>query len=71
MSEARTVGARLLRMGASAVGRSPNFTIYDEDDTLSVVKRAMDRHSISKKTWLRVFISKIARESILTARACR
>ncbi len=45
------IGARLLRMGAAAVGRAPNFTIYDEDDTLSVVKRAMDRHSISKKTW--------------------
>ncbi len=45
------IGARLLRMGASAVGRTASFTIYDEDDTLSVVKRAMDRHSISKKTW--------------------
>ena len=28
-----------------------SFTIYDEDDTLAVVKRAMDRHSISRKTW--------------------
>ena len=45
------IGARLLRQGASAVGRTPSFTIYDEDDTLAIVKRAMDRHSISKKAW--------------------
>jgi DNA helicase-2/ATP-dependent DNA helicase PcrA len=45
------IGARLLRAGAHAVGRTPRFTIYDEDDTLSVVKRLMDRHTISRKTW--------------------
>src|SRR5687768_2282669 len=45
------IGARLLRQGANAVGRTASFTIYDEDDTLAVVKRAMDRHSISRKTW--------------------
>src|SRR5687768_9707524 len=33
------IGARMLRMGAAAVGRSASFTIYDEDDTLAVVKR--------------------------------
>src|SRR5688572_12505824 len=45
------IGARLLRQGAHAVGRTPSFTIYDEDDSLSVVKRVMDRKSISRKTW--------------------
>ena len=45
------IGARLLRQGAHAVGRTPSFTIYDEDDSLAVVKRIMDRKSISRKTW--------------------
>jgi DNA helicase-2/ATP-dependent DNA helicase PcrA len=43
------IGARLLRANAALVGRSPNFTIYDEDDSLGVVKRLMERHRISAK----------------------
>ena len=45
------IGARLLRAGAPVVGRTPRFTIYDEDDTLAVVKRLMDRTDVSRKTW--------------------
>lgn len=45
------VGARLLRANASLVGRSPNFTIYDEDDTLAVVKRVMDARGIVPRDW--------------------
>jgi DNA helicase-2/ATP-dependent DNA helicase PcrA len=45
------IGARLLRANAALVGRSSAFTIYDEDDTLAVVKRLMERHRISSKTW--------------------
>jgi DNA helicase-2/ATP-dependent DNA helicase PcrA len=45
------IGARMLRQGPQAVGRTASFTIYDEDDTLSVVKRLMDRHGISRRTW--------------------
>ena len=41
------VGARLLRREAARVGRSPNFTIYDEDDALSIVRRVMDALKIS------------------------
>ena len=43
------IGARLLRASASLVGRTPSFTIYDEDDALNVVKRIMERHRLSPK----------------------
>jgi len=45
------VGARLLRANASLVGRAPNFTIYDEDDTLAVVKRVMETRGITPREW--------------------
>ena len=45
------IGARLLRANAALVGRSSAFTIYDEDDTLAVIKRLMQRHRVSPKTW--------------------
>src|SRR5215217_4857562 len=37
------IGARMLRVHAPAVGRTANFTIYDEDDTLGAIKRIMER----------------------------
>ena len=43
------IGARLLRQHAHLVGRTPNFTIYDEDDTLNTIKRLMERYKISPK----------------------
>jgi DNA helicase-2/ATP-dependent DNA helicase PcrA len=43
------IGARILRMHAALVGRTPSFTIYDEDDSDAVVKRLMERHAISPK----------------------
>jgi DNA helicase II / ATP-dependent DNA helicase PcrA len=46
-----SLGARLLRANAHLVGRTPAFTIYDEDDSLSVVKRIMEKHSISPREW--------------------
>jgi DNA helicase-2/ATP-dependent DNA helicase PcrA len=45
------IGARMLRANAALVGRTSAFTIYDEDDTLAVVKRLMTRHRVSPKTW--------------------
>ncbi len=45
------IGARMLRASARLVGRSPSFTIYDEDDTLSTIKRIMEREKISPKQW--------------------
>jgi DNA helicase-2/ATP-dependent DNA helicase PcrA len=43
------IGARILRAHARLAGREPNFTIYDEDDSIAVVKRLMERHRISPK----------------------
>jgi len=43
------IGARMLRASAHLVGRTPAYTIYDQDDSLSVVKRIMERHKISPK----------------------
>ncbi|MEX2182575.1 MAG: UvrD-helicase domain-containing protein [Gemmatimonadaceae bacterium] len=45
------IGARMLRAQAALVGRTSEYTIYDEDDTLGVIKRLMERHSISPKEW--------------------
>src|SRR5262249_51086381 len=43
------IGARMLRASAHLVDRTPTYTIYDQDDSLGVVKRLMDRHGISPK----------------------
>jgi DNA helicase-2/ATP-dependent DNA helicase PcrA len=43
------VGARMLRASAHLVDRTPTYTIYDQDDSLGVVKRLMERHGISPK----------------------
>ncbi|MEX2111493.1 MAG: UvrD-helicase domain-containing protein [Gemmatimonadaceae bacterium] len=45
------IGARILRGAARQVGRTPSFTIYDEDDFLGLVKRIMERERISPKQW--------------------
>ena len=45
------IGARILRSSARHVGRTSSFTIYDEDDTLGVVKRIMEREGIPHKQW--------------------
>ena len=43
------IGARMLRASAHLVDRTPTYTIYDQDDSLGVVKRLMERHGISPK----------------------
>jgi DNA helicase-2/ATP-dependent DNA helicase PcrA len=45
------IGARLLRQSAHLVGRTPSFTIYDEDDSLGLLKRVMEREGVSPKEW--------------------
>jgi DNA helicase-2/ATP-dependent DNA helicase PcrA len=45
------IGARMLRSNAHRVGRTANFTIYDEDDTLGITKRVMERVGVSPKKW--------------------
>jgi DNA helicase II / ATP-dependent DNA helicase PcrA len=44
-----SVGARMLRATAHLVGRTPAFTIYDQDDSLGVIKRLMERHRVPPK----------------------
>lgn len=41
------IGARLLRAHAALVGRTPEYTIYDQADLLVVIKRLMKKHDLS------------------------
>ena len=43
------IGARMLRAAPHLVGRTPSFTIYDQDDAQTVVKRTMERHGLNTK----------------------
>ncbi len=43
------LGARLLRGVAPLVGREPNFTIYDQDDSIAACKRVMERRNLNPK----------------------
>ncbi|MEP6619943.1 MAG: UvrD-helicase domain-containing protein [bacterium] len=43
------IGARMLRAAPHLVGRTTSFTIYDQDDAQTVVKRIMERHKINPK----------------------
>ena len=45
------IGARLLRLHAGLVGRTAEYTIYDEDDSLGAIKRIMERLRISPREW--------------------
>src|SRR5215203_308433 len=45
------IGARMLRTSAACVGRTASFTIYDEDDSLGLIKRVMERVGVSPKQW--------------------
>jgi DNA helicase II / ATP-dependent DNA helicase PcrA len=53
------IGARILRSVARQVGRTPSFTIYDEDDSLGVVKRIMESQGVSPKQWSPKVISSL------------
>ena len=41
------IGARMLRAAPQLVGRTTSFTIYDQDDAQTVVKRIMERHKLT------------------------
>ncbi|HEX2723495.1 MAG TPA: UvrD-helicase domain-containing protein [Gemmatimonadaceae bacterium] len=53
------IGARMLRSAAGCAGRTPSFTIYDEDDTLGMLKRVMERVGVSPKQWTPKSISAV------------
>ena len=46
-----SIGARLLRRHAARLGWSPNFSIYDSDQSLREIKRVMERLNIPLKRW--------------------
>lgn len=45
-----SIGARLLRRLAPLVGRTATYTIYDEDDSITLCKRVMERRRLDHKT---------------------
>ncbi len=51
MGTFHAIGARIVRRAAPLLHRTPSFTIYDEDEQLSVVKRLMERHRIPPKQY--------------------
>src|SRR5690349_5885838 len=46
-----SIGARILRRHAEAVGLKPNFTILDTDDQLRLVKQIAAAENIDDKRW--------------------
>ena len=56
-----SIGARMLRIDAPLASRTSQFTIYDDDDTIGLTKRVMERAKISPKEWNpRAILSKIS-----------
>ena len=49
MGTFHAIGARILRINAHLAGRSPSYTIYDQDDSLGIIKRLMERNQIPVK----------------------
>ena len=45
------IGARLLRRHAHRLGWTPNYSIYDADQSLREVKRIMERMALPPKRW--------------------
>src|ERR1043165_10291302 len=43
------IGARMLRMAPEFAGRTKQYTIYDQDDSQSVIKRVLERLKISPR----------------------
>src|SRR5206468_249759 len=44
-----SLSARLLRREAALLGFGPNFTIYDQDDSESFIKRLLEQRGLSPK----------------------
>src|SRR5436309_3421255 len=44
-----SLSARLLRREAAQLGFGPNFTIYDQDDSESFIKRLLEQRGLSPK----------------------
>jgi len=51
MSTFHALGVRILRRDIEALGYPKRFTIYDEGDQLSLLRRAMKEHRVSEKDY--------------------
>jgi DNA helicase-2/ATP-dependent DNA helicase PcrA len=56
-----SLGARILRVNAKLLGRSSNFTIFDEGDSFSLLKKAVKNYPYAKKLGAAFFRNKISR----------
>lgn len=63
-----SICARILRREARHIGHTPDFTIYDEDDSLDLIKRVMRELSIDQKqsspAKIRAIISSVKNELV-------
>lgn len=61
-----SLGARLLREQARLAERTPHFTILDEDDAMSLVRRVVKNLNLPRATWpaplIRSIISRVKNE---------
>jgi DNA helicase-2/ATP-dependent DNA helicase PcrA len=46
-----SLGARIMKQEATHFGRTPNFTIYDADDSLSVIKKICKEMDLDKESF--------------------
>ena len=46
-----SIGARILRIYAEAIGLKPNFTILDSDDQVRLIKQLLELHNFEEKRW--------------------
>jgi DNA helicase-2/ATP-dependent DNA helicase PcrA len=75
MGTFHATGAKLLRIDGAAIGVPPGFTIYDSDDSLRVVKRAMERARLDPQTMppnaVRARVSRWKNDGLLAAEAAQ
>lgn len=55
-----SIFARILRIEANEIGYDNNFTIYDTEDSLSVLKKIFMQHSVPKETRTNAVLSTIS-----------
>lgn len=56
-----SLGARILRVNAKLLGRNSNFTIFDEGDSFSLLKKTVKNYPYAKKLGAAFFRNKISR----------
>ncbi len=73
MGTFHSICARILRKDGKAIGIEPGFVIYDDDDQLDLIKRALQELNLDPKKFVpRAILSVIstAKSNMLTAQDC-